>query len=156
PRRRARRPTARPPAPDLRRTGRTVVEVDIVMWIAWGALLMPGTRVSAQQAPGSLRGVVRDKDLGSPLAGAEVRIVETGQKAATEDQGAFVFASVPPGTYTLAFSKDGYLRQVKAEVVVSSGQLTDLEVSLAAEVTEMEEFVVQDVLRLAAGTEAAL
>jgi hypothetical protein len=44
------------------------------------------------------------------------------------------------------FSKDGYVRQVKGDVVVIAGQLTDVDVQLAGEFTEMEEFVVQDVL----------
>lgn len=111
---------------------------------------------SAQQQAGSIRGVVLDKDFDVPLAAALVANVETGEKVTTTEQGNFVFAQVPPGTYTLVFSKDGYVRQVKTGVVVSAGQLTDVDVALAGEFTEMEEFVVQDVLQLGSGSEAAL
>lgn len=111
---------------------------------------------AAQQTAGSIRGVVSDKDFDTPLSGALVTIVETGQRITTTDQGNFVFSQVPPGKYTLVISKDGYDRQVKADVVVSAGQLTDVDVSLAGEFTEMEEFVVQDLLAVGAGTEAAL
>ncbi|HET6201200.1 MAG TPA: TonB-dependent receptor [Planctomycetota bacterium] len=124
--------------------------------ILMGAMLHFGAPMHAQQPPGSIRGVVYDKDFDAPLAGAQVRAVETGQQVATTDQGHFVFPQVPPGKYTLVFSKEGYVRQVKADVQVSSGQLTDVDVYLAGEFTEMEEFVVQDILPLAAGTEAAL
>ncbi len=115
-----------------------------------------GTTTPAQQPAGSIRGVVLDQDFDVPLAAALVTNLETGEKVTTTEQGNFVLAQVPPGTYTLVFSKDGYVRQVKTGVVVAAGLLTDVDVALAGEFTEMEEFVVQDVLQLGAGSEAAL
>ncbi|MCI0675142.1 MAG: TonB-dependent receptor [Phycisphaerales bacterium] len=106
------------------------------------------------QDGGLIRGVVYDKDFDAPLAGAQVTIAETGRTVVTNDEGNFVFGQVAPGEYTLVFSKDGYARQVKAGVIVSAGQLVDADASLTGEVTEMEEFVVQDVQ--IAGTEASL
>ncbi|MFA5238765.1 MAG: TonB-dependent receptor [Phycisphaerae bacterium] len=108
----------------------------------------------AEQA-GSIRGMVYDKDFDAPLAAAQVSIAETGQAVTTTDEGNFVFGQVEPGTYTLVFSKDGYTRQVKANVVVSPGRMTELDAQLSGEFTEMEEFVVQDV-QIGTGTEAAL
>jgi TonB-dependent receptor len=130
----------------------------VVLWSSscvLGFLLSVGVVVPTQQM-GSIRGVVTDKDFGGPLAAAQVVTLETGQKIVTTDQGNFVFKEVPPGTYTLAFSKEGYVRQVKAGVVVTAGALTDVDVELAGEFTEMDEFVVQDTLRLDAGSEASL
>lgn len=121
-----------------------------------GVLLPLGRARAQDQAAGSIRGVVYDKDFDAPLAAAKVLAVETGQQTTTSDQGQYVLPQVPAGRYTLVFSKDGYVRQVKADVVVVAGQLTDVDVSLSGEFTEMEEFVVQDVLQLGAGTEAAL
>lgn len=122
--------------------------------LALGALLASaGTPVP--QA-GSIRGTVYDKDFEVPLAAAQVLAVETGQRATTTSQGSFVLGEVPPGRYTLVFSKDGYVRQVKADVVVEAGRLTDVEIYLEGEFTELDEFVVQDILQAAAGSEAAL
>src|SRR6185436_4646225 len=104
----------------------------------------------------SIRGIVHDKDFDLPLSGAQVQIAETGQKVATTDQGNYVFGPVLPGRYTLVFTKDGYVRQVKSDVIVTSGQLTDVDVSLAGEFTEMEELLVQDVLALGGASEAGL
>ncbi len=117
-----------------------------------------GAVATAQQGQraGSIRGVVLDKDFGAPLANAQVMIVESDKKVTTSDQGNFVFGDVPPGKYTLVFSKDGYVRQVKSDVVVSSGQLTDLSVSLAGDFTDMEEFVVQEAPPIGGSTEAGL
>ena len=102
------------------------------------------TKMALAQQAGSIRGIVYDKDFGVPLAAAQVSIAETGGKTTTTDEGQFVFGQVPPRSYTLVFSKDGYTRQVQANVVVSPGKMTEVETSLSAEFTEMEEFVVQD------------
>jgi hypothetical protein len=111
---------------------------------------------AVQEQVGSIRGVVYDADFDAPLAAAKVTTVETGQEVTTGDQGNFVFSQVPAGQYTLVFAKDGYVRQVKAKVVVTAGSLTEVSASLAGDFTDMEEFVVQDVLLMGAGTEAAL
>lgn len=109
-----------------------------------------------QQQPGSIRGSVLDKDLDAPLAGATVTIVETGQRTKTNEQGAFVFAQVQPGKYTITITAEGYQRQVKADVLVGSGQLVDVSAELVGDFTDLEEFVVQDIAGAGAGTEANL
>ena len=111
--------------------------------------------VALPQESGGIRGVVYDKDFDVPLAAAEVTIAETQERATATDEGNYVFGQVEPGTYTLVFSKSGYARRVKADVVVSPGQMTELNASLSGEFTEMEEFVVQDI-QIGTGTEAAL
>ena len=110
--------------------------------------------VQAEQA-GSIRGIISDEDFDAPLSGAQVLIAETEQKAETAEQGNFLLNDIKPGTYTLVISKDGYTRQVKGNVVVVGGQMTEIESSLSGEFTEMEEFVVQDV-QIGTGTEQAL
>ena len=117
-------------------------------------LLLTGSVATAQSA-GSIRGTIYDKDFDAPLPAAQVSIAETGEKITGSDDGNYVFPQVPPGVYTLVFSKDGYARQVRTEVVVTAGQLTEIDVWLSGEFTEMEEFIVQDIL-LGAGTEMAL
>jgi outer membrane receptor protein involved in Fe transport len=119
-------------------------------------MLSSSASTAAQEPPGSLRGAVYDKDYDSPLGGAQVSIVEIGLKVATTDEGHYVFEHVPPGRYTVVFSKEGFVRQVKTDVVVTSGKLTDLDAWLAGEFTEMEELLVQDLLQLGSGTEASL
>ena len=116
--------------------------------IVWTAAAM------AQQA-GSIRGMVYDADFEAPLALAEVKIAETDQKVQTTEQGNYVIGEVKPGAYTLIFSKDGYTRKVKANVVVNPGQLTEVDESLSGEFTDMEEFIVQD-LQIGGATEVGL
>lgn len=101
------------------------------------------TAAIAQQA-GSVRGIVYDKDFDAPLAAAQVSIAETGDKITAAEEGNFFFGQLPPGNYTLVFSKSGYTRQVQTNVVVSPGKMTDVEAWLSGEFTEMEEFIAQD------------
>jgi outer membrane receptor protein involved in Fe transport len=110
----------------------------------------------SQETPGTIRGAVFDKDLKGPLIGASVLIVETGQIAKTDAQGGFSIADLKPGKYTVTFSKEGYVREVRSAVAVTSGRLTDLEASLAGDFADLEEFVVQDPLSAGGGTEAAV
>jgi len=108
------------------------------------------------QDVGAIRGVLFDVDFNAPLSGAQVLVVETGAKALSDEQGAYAVQSLRPGKYTLVISKEGYVRQVRTDVVVTAGQLTDLDVQLAGEFTDMEEFVVEDLLKMDTGSEVAL
>lgn len=126
-------------------------------WLCWMAFLAFCSLTSLVYAEpaGSIRGVVLDRDFDTPLPAVKVLIAETDQSVTTTDQGNYRFDQVSPGSYTLVFSKDGYVRYVRSGVVVSAGQMTEVNASLAGEFEEMEEFVVQDV-QIGAATETAL
>jgi hypothetical protein len=114
--------------------------------------------LDAQQQPGSIRGVVHDKEFDQPIAGVVVQILELQQngKAVTGVDGNFSFGQVPPGRYTLAIGKEGYTRQVKPDVLVESGRIVDLQFTLAGEFTDLDEVLVQDIANLGAATEKQL
>ena len=131
-----------------------MVSHKLYFFIAGVFLLVLAVSVSAQQA-GSIRGMVYDKDFDAPLAEAQIMIMETGKRVTATKEGNYVLEQVAPGIYTLVFAKDGYAQQVKANVTVSSGQMTDLDVTLSGEFTEMDEFVVEDI-QFGNGTETAL
>jgi TonB-dependent receptor len=118
------------------------------------AMTLPALPLLAQQS-GGIRGMVYDKEFDAPLAGAQVSIAETGAKAVAADEGNYIFNQVEPGRYTLVFSKDGYTRQVSSDVVVSGGQMADVNSALSGEFTEMDEFVAQD-LEIGGGSEEGL
>lgn len=129
----------------IRRTG-ILLGINLSLALASPAL--------AQQATGIIRGVSYDSDFDAPLAGVAVTIAETGAKVRANDQGIYTFPAVPPGRYTLIFTKDGYLRQVRSGIVVTASQLTDVDVELAGDFEDMDEFVVQEILP--GGTDAGL
>lgn len=101
---------------------------------AWG---------QAQQV-GGIRGFATDRNFDVPVADVQVTIAETGRRVLTQQEGNYVFPELPAGTYTLIFSKEGFARQVKSNVVVTGGSLTEVDVSLPNEFNEMDDMVVQD------------
>ncbi len=117
-------------------------------------LTLTGASLVAQQ--GTISGIVYDKDFDAPLPGVRVQAVGARLETTTTDTGNFAFNSIPPGTYTLIFSKVGYVEQVKSSVVVNPGEVREVNAWLAGDFTEMEEIVVQDILRLGGGSDAEL
>ena len=125
-------------------------------WLALALVCWFPALASAQEL-GTVRGVVSDQDFQVPLGGASILLIETGQKTESAQEGNYSFPNLAPGKYTLVFSRDGYVRSVRGDVVVLPGQLTDLDVALTGDFTDLEEFVVQDLLQTTeAGTEAAV
>jgi hypothetical protein len=77
---------------------------------------------AAAQSSGSITGTVEDVS-GGVLPGASVMATNTTQYAVytalTGEQGVFVFAEIPPGTYTIAVELSGFKRVEKRDVVLS-------------------------------------
>jgi len=111
-------------------------------------LLVPVVLFCSMEAfaqKGGIRGTVMDTDFEVPLPGVKVVVSETGQEVVTGDTGSFYLEQVEPGAYTVMFSKAGYSRMTKSSVVVSPGQLAEVEASLAGEYEEMDELVVKEI-----------
>lgn len=123
--------------------------------IALWSLVAASPSLALQEVPGSIRGVVHDRDFDLPLPAARVAVIG-GPEVLSSEEGNYLINGVPPGTYTLVFSKDGYTRQVRAGVLVRAGQLTEVDASLGGDFTDLDEFVVQDLLLLGGGSEVAL
>jgi TonB-dependent receptor len=105
-------------------------------------LLGPSSALAQQALAGAVRGTVTDKDFGVPLPQVRVTILEAFLATQTGPDGMFVLERVPPGVYTVAFSKEGYQRQVVPEVVVNAGGLAEIRTQMSLEVTELEGLVV--------------
>jgi len=112
-----------------------IVGAALTLWLA---------PVALTQEVGGIRGTVYDEEWDIPLPGVQILINETGQTTATNDEGIFSFGEVVPGTYTLVFSKEGFTQRFTPNVVVAGGRMTEINATLPPELTEMEEFVVQD------------
>ena len=76
---------------------------------------------------GSIAGTVTDT-ASAPVASAAVTALADGSEVtstATEADGTYTLAGLPPGTYTVAVSATGYIDTQVADVVVTAGTVTE-------------------------------
>ncbi|AKQ63709.1 Outer membrane protein [Myxococcus hansupus] len=78
--------------------------------------------------PGSIAGQV-ELDDGAPPEGVSVRLFDTGAETTTGEDGAFTFANLPPGTYTLSAFAVGY-EVLQQEVEVEAAKATSVPLTL--------------------------
>ena len=95
-----------------------------------------------QQAPsstGEIYGTVYQVDPEQPVASAQIRIVETNQRATTDQNGEFRFRNLPAGTYTLTASASGYNPPADVVVTIEPGKTTQLKIYLEQIAVELRE-----------------
>jgi hypothetical protein len=103
-------PRSIPAAVDAQYYKMTVTDFDVDgdpdLIIADGSRLDPALRLfrNTMGIPSFVSGVVRSHEDGLPVAGATVRLVETGAFAQTDARGAF-YVTCAPDTYTVEMSK---------------------------------------------------
>ncbi|MDQ3605218.1 MAG: TonB-dependent receptor [Gemmatimonadota bacterium] len=95
---------------EIRRFGSTA-------WAALALCVLPGA-LAAQG--GALHGEVLDARAGTPIAGAEVRVVGAGLQARTDAQGRYVLEAVEAGAHEVEASVPGFRPARRATVVSES------------------------------------
>ena len=79
---------------------------------------------------GTIKGRLVDKATLSPLAGANIEILNRQQGAATDENGYFEIFSVEPGSYSLKFSYISYEPVIKVLVILRPQRSTHIEIAL--------------------------
>lgn len=85
-----------------------------------GANAAPKVQLDPELPPGELRGNVRTRVGGKPIAGAAVAVAPGGHTTVTGADGSFAF-EVPPGKYTITTTAEGYAPQQIEAVVDQDG-----------------------------------
>lgn len=85
-----------------------------------GANSAPKVQLDPELPPGELRGNVRTRAGGKPIAGAAVSVSPGGHTSTTGADGSFAF-EVPPGKYTITTTAEGYAPQQIEAVVDQDG-----------------------------------
>jgi iron complex outermembrane receptor protein len=120
------------------------MEKEMMRGLSIFAFILYASAIAFGQA-GSITGHVTDSQ-GRAVHQASVQITELKRTTATDDDGAYEFKNVAPGTYTLAVRQEGF-GSVSRPVSVSAGAAVTLDVEL--EVSGVNE----QVTVTAAGTE---
>ncbi len=122
--------------------GRSVSLQLLVRTAAIVAALLPA--VAAAQ-PGRLVGQVTDQTSGAPIAGAQVTLRDTRLGAVTPDNGRYLVAGVPAGTYVVEVRRVGFLPVTRANVVVPAAGEARVDLALSATAMKLDEVVVTGV-----------
>ena len=112
-------------------------------------LLAAATPVLAQR--GTITGQVSARDTKQPLAGVQVFIEGTSFGQLTQENGRFVIANVPPGTYTLIARSIGYADARHENVRVRADVPATVNFELAIIALRLEQVVVTGTIDPTAG-----
>ncbi len=99
--------------------------------------------ISAQNT-GSLTGSVKDKLTQEALIGASVRLEGSDFGAVTDVDGNFRIAGIPPRTYNISVSYLGYADQTKFNVIITTGNVNQLNIELEPDAKTLGEIVVAE------------
>jgi hypothetical protein len=117
--------------------------VALLAWLAFAAFCLPS--LHAQLVSSGITGTLRDAD-GRPVAGATVTAVHVPTnatfRAATSEQGRFVFRGVPVGgPFTVSAAKDGAQSQPIEGLDTLLGSEIEVNLTMKSDVVVLERFV---------------
>lgn len=96
-----------------------------------------------QQFTQNIRGVVSDQVLGTPVAGVTVYLTSLQKSAITDSEGKFKFTNIPVGTHSLRFTHISYKESIAANIVVTSGKETVLNILMEGNIKVEQEVIVK-------------
>jgi hypothetical protein len=99
-------------------------------------------QIASAGSTGKISGKVTDTKTKEPLVGVNVLLVGTRQGAATDVQGDFFIANIPPGTYAVKASQVGYKDVLVNDVLVRIDATTELNISMNQTVLQVGQEVV--------------
>ena len=106
-------------------------------------VIFPLTTPLWAQGTGSISGTVRDSEMGQPVKGAYVEIIDTNLSAFTNSGGRFSIGNVPSGRHSLVARYSGNISATES-VTVNAGENSSVSLTFSAaiDIIELEEFVV--------------
>jgi TonB-dependent receptor len=79
---------------------------------------------------GTIEGTIKDSKTGDPLVGATVRVVNKDLGGASDLDGKYQIANVPPGIYSLRVSYTNYTQKVLPGVAVTGNDTTTMNITM--------------------------
>ncbi|HSF45716.1 MAG TPA: carboxypeptidase-like regulatory domain-containing protein, partial [Chitinophagaceae bacterium] len=95
------------------------------------------------QVTGTINGYARDSKSLVPIQGISIRVVELDKGTVTDSSGFFRLTELPTRTFTLEASGSGYRAVQKFDIVVTSGNTSEVNFEMEAAVTELANIVVK-------------
>ena len=128
--------------PNYKTPEKITIEINAGRTIQGKIYLGPAFQLEKSTATGDLEGIVRHRETGALLAGAEVYIQETEQRQETERDGKFRFTDMPPGTYTISIKHIVFDTPMETAVEISAGDTTQVNIYMGP-VFKLETIIVE-------------
>ena len=97
----------------------------------------------AQNNKQNIRGMVMDKLAQSPIYGATIQIIKNQKTAISDTNGTYTFSELNPGRYDVKVTFNGYKEALIANVMLTSGKETILDISLEEDYKSLKEVIVK-------------
>ena len=110
----------------------------VLLALAMG--LLPGG-TAAQQAEGTVTGIVRNATTGQPLAGVQILIQGTQRGALTGQAGTYTLTGLPPGTHTIEARSIGFQTEEET-VALAAGETASADFTLEETAVELDAVIV--------------
>jgi hypothetical protein len=110
---------------------------------AAGLALLLASQLNAQATTGKVQGRVTDAATGAPVAGAQVRVLNSTLGNLTNDQGFYFINEVPAGLQDIEASFIGYRGVVVEGERILAGQTTTINYELEQTAVELEAITVE-------------
>lgn len=94
------------------------------------------------QGTGAVNGSIVNKNSQQPLVGITVELKPGDKKGISDSLGNFRIAGIQPGSYAITFSGVGYVTKTINNLVITSGNETNLQVELDPDVQQLGAVVV--------------
>ncbi len=90
---------------------------------------------------GGLRGRVIDADFGGTIPEASIELLDVDKKVVSDADGTFSILGIPPGTYSIRATREGYSSFTQGNVVILPNSIRELDISMTGEVAELDEVI---------------
>jgi TonB-linked SusC/RagA family outer membrane protein len=110
-------------------------------YVLFAVMLLALVANAALAQNGTIKGVVTDDQTGATLPGATVLVEKTAYGAATDMDGKYVIANIPPGSYSLLVRFIGYT-PVRQLITIGAGEEQAVDFKLTASSIQVNPVVV--------------
>ena len=100
--------------------------------------IFTGCEKESEKAKSTIKGVVIDKETGSPLSGVIMTLQPTGTCVQTAQDGTYSFENLKAGTYTLKAQKNGYNEYETGEIQLGAAQALTLDIEMGESICALE------------------
>jgi ethanolamine utilization microcompartment shell protein EutS len=129
----------------LTRKGSFIVFTHLLFLSSTHFFLLFTHSLKAQTLTQTIRGIILDKNIQTPIVGATVILVgSTPLKGTiTDSEGGFQLSQVPIGRQTVKITYMGYKEMTMSNVVVNAGKELVLNVGLEEDITQLSEITIK-------------